>query len=60
MSSYKLSLLAAGVDEEDCYPEILKDDIIKLDESSLTQETTLKGCQDALHMLPCQGTALRE
>ncbi|KAF7823205.1 NAC domain-containing protein 40 [Senna tora] len=47
-------------DEEDCYAEILKDDIIKLDESSLTSQEAHTRMQDPSHqMLPFQGTAQR-
>ncbi|XP_041991206.1 NAC domain-containing protein 40-like isoform X1 [Salvia splendens] len=38
---------------DDCYVDIMKDDIIKLDESSF------KTAQDALSVLPSQGTANR-
>lgn len=46
------------MDEEDCYAEILKDDIIKLDESSMLQEAHTRP-QETAHMRPCQGTAQR-
>ncbi|XP_061376270.1 NAC domain-containing protein 40-like [Gastrolobium bilobum] len=46
------------VDEEDCYAEILKDDIIKLDESSISQEANTRP-QDPTQMHGYQGTAQR-
>ena len=52
------ALVITQVDEEDCYAEILKDDIIKLDESSLSQEAHTTP-QDPAQMHPCQGTANR-
>ncbi|KAI9072567.1 hypothetical protein K1719_045454 [Acacia pycnantha] len=47
------------VDEEDCYAEILKNDIIKLDESSLTSQEAHSISQDPPQALPFQGTAQR-
>lgn len=44
--------------EEDCYAEILKDDIIKLDESSISAEGHT-GAHDPAQMHPAQGTAKR-
>jgi len=44
--------------EEDCYAEILKDDIIKLDESSISAEGHT-GANEAAQMHPAQGTAQR-
>ncbi|KAJ1395523.1 NAC domain [Sesbania bispinosa] len=41
------------VDEEDCYAEILKDDIIKLDESSIQQEAHTRQ-QEPTQVHPCQ------
>lgn len=46
------------VNEEDCYAEILKDDIIKLDESSFSQEDTKPQDPAQMHH-PSQGTAQR-
>ncbi|KAK7324846.1 hypothetical protein VNO77_28724 [Canavalia gladiata] len=46
------------VDEEDCYAEILKDDIIKLDESSISEEGHTRP-QDSAQVHPSQGTAQR-
>ncbi|KAK4286314.1 hypothetical protein QN277_002885 [Acacia crassicarpa] len=47
------------VDEEDCYAEILKNDIIKLDESSLTSQEAHSISQDPPQAVPFQGTAQR-
>lgn len=47
------------VDEEDCYAEILKNDIIKLDESSLTSQEAHTRSQDPPQTFPFQGTAQR-
>ncbi|QCE09486.1 hypothetical protein DEO72_LG10g706 [Vigna unguiculata] len=49
---------AKEVYEEDCYAEILKDDIIKLDESSISAEGHT-GANEAAQMHPAQGTAQR-
>ncbi|KAI4334197.1 hypothetical protein L6164_018916 [Bauhinia variegata] len=46
------------MDEEDFFAEILKHDIIKLDESSLTQEANTR-LQDPAQIHPSQGTAQR-
>nr|QSD99849.1 NAC family transcription factor [Melilotus albus] len=46
------------MDEEDCYAEILKNDIIKLDESSMSQGAQTRP-NDLAHSHPCQGTAQR-
>ncbi|KAK7293270.1 hypothetical protein RJT34_16133 [Clitoria ternatea] len=46
------------VDEEDCYADILKNDIIKLDESSIPGEGHTR-TQDPEQTYPCQGTAQR-
>ncbi|XP_058773678.1 NAC domain-containing protein 40 [Vicia villosa] len=46
------------MDEEDCYAEILKNDIIKLDESSMSQGVQTRP-NDILQPHPCQGTAQR-
>lgn len=51
-------LLLKEVDEEDCYAEILKDDIIKLDESSLSSQEGHNELRDHT-MIPSQGTAQR-
>lgn len=47
------------MDEEDCYAEILKDDIIKLDDSSLASQEAHTRMQDPPQTLPFQGTAQR-
>ncbi|KAL2331906.1 hypothetical protein Fmac_019487 [Flemingia macrophylla] len=44
--------------EEDCYAEILKDDIIKLDDSSISEEGHTR-TQDHAQVHPAQGTAQR-
>jgi len=44
--------------EEDCYAEILKDDIIKLDESSISGEGHTRA-EEPAQMNPAQGTAQR-
>ncbi|CAJ2660216.1 unnamed protein product [Trifolium pratense] len=46
------------MDEEDCYAEILKNDIIKLDESSMAQGAQTRR-HDLAYSHPCQGTAQR-
>lgn len=46
------------MDEEDCYAEILKNDIIKLDESSMSQGAQTRP-PDPANSQPCQGTAQR-
>jgi hypothetical protein len=46
------------MDEEDCYAEILKNDIIKLDESSMSRGAQTRP-HDLAHSHPCQGTAQR-
>jgi len=45
--------------EEDCYAEILKDDIIKLDESSISAEAHTRGQEPAQMHHHAQGTAQR-
>ncbi|KAK7261189.1 hypothetical protein RIF29_27494 [Crotalaria pallida] len=49
------------VNEEDCYAEILKDDIIKLDDSSFSKEDTKPQDPSQMqhHPSPSQGTANR-
>lgn len=46
------------MDEEDCYAEILRNDIIKLDESSMSQGAQTRP-NNLAHSHPCQGTAQR-
>ncbi|CAL0332150.1 unnamed protein product [Lupinus luteus] len=51
---------AKEVNEEDCYAEILKDDIIKLDESAFSKEMIKSEDHTPLQVLhPSQGTAQR-
>ncbi|KAF1859439.1 hypothetical protein Lal_00010023 [Lupinus albus] len=51
---------AKEVNEEDCYAEILKDDIIKLDESSFSKEVIKSEDSTPLQVVhPNQGTAQR-